>query len=709
MPTTVSFSPASINCGIVPPGGTATPTTQSAVLSAPANVTASISADTSGGALTVSSVSSFVMKVEIESTNPGDLPPGTKPIPVRTDVPVQVAQVSGGGPLAVASGQYVVVTIQFAPTASTPAASTATLLINGDTWNPVSVPITASVGKLSVTMPSTISVVQGSSVKVDVTVTSVAGAGTTAKLILGADGSADAPNVTASLSSTSLTIDAGKSASTTLTVSAGSTLGAGPYSWSLAVWAFDNAYSFSVPFSVVVGQPYYFIKSKLGNVIDIQGASTASGAGLDAYSQKTSGEDNQLWNFVADPAGSGYYYIVSKLDGKAVDIEGASTAAGTLLDAYPQKPYDADNQLWCFVADPATPVPAPKGPQYYFIVSKLNGNVIDIQNASTASGALLDAYPVKLTLYENQLWTVVDGDFPAVLPTVSAPSLSLGGGFLNYYLQNGGDALDGVSVTIGITSDLVSSANGFSFQLNCNSTEGPTVTTQWQQFVIYENPGTNQLVACIATFSGPSDADLLVNIHVPLATLPGTTVPAGYKFNIALTYYDAYPPDGYNDPSSLISGATFTVTDNTGTSLGSTTIAIMGNNMAQTNTPAALANLAPIAAMQLNIGGWENATRAALTGGAGTITYVATDPLSAVWGLPSYVHDAGTGESSNVVFGPLPWPWSSSMETLLPAFSVEQIWEAVSGLAVIEPLEARKNGRGLPPAPPAKLGSAATP
>ena len=40
---------------------------------------------------------------------------------------------------------------------------------------------------------------------------------------------------------------------------------------------------------------YYSIKSKLdGNVIDIQGAATKAGAGLDAYPQKTSGSDNQL-------------------------------------------------------------------------------------------------------------------------------------------------------------------------------------------------------------------------------------------------------------------------------------------------------------------------------------------------------------------------------------------------------------------------------
>src|SRR5580658_7684912 len=143
---------------------------------------------------------------------------------------------------------------------------------------------------------------------------------------------------------------------------------------------------------------YFFIKSKLdGNVIDIQEASTKAGAGLDAYPQKPSGNDNQLWEFVADPAGSGYFFIASKLSGNVIDIEGASTKSGTLLDAYPKKVSGTDNQLWEFVADPA-------GSGYYFIKSKLNGNVVDIQGASTKAGTLLDAYPQKTSSTENQLW-----------------------------------------------------------------------------------------------------------------------------------------------------------------------------------------------------------------------------------------------------------------------------------------------------------------
>jgi len=491
----VSFT-SPINCAVTPPGGTTTATTQCGTLSAPANVTASISADTSGGALKVLSVTSFIMETEIETPGPGELPPGVKTAPVKVQVPVQVAQSNGITPLAVASGQFVVVTIQFAPSASTPATCTASLLINGDTWNPVSVPITAAVGEISVKVPHIV-VDQGKSVAVGITVTLTAGAPTTATLIIDKDGSADAPNVTVTVSPTSLPLTKGTPAPATLTVTADSTLAAGEYSWNLAVWSYDNTSSFSVlvTITVAVVVPYFFIKSKLnGNVIDILGASTKPNTGLDSYPQKASsdGNDNQLWHFLPDPSGSGYFYIVSKLNGNVIDVQGASKAPRTPLDAYPKKDgADADNQLWYFVSDP-------EGSGFCFIVNKLSGNVIDIQDASTASAAPLDAYPVKFTGYDNQLWKVVDGSFPSVVATAQAPSKGLVGK-VNYFLEANSEALYGLSVTVKFTEDFVSSANGYSFQLNCWSTAGPT--TEIQQFVVYASPGSNQLVARIDTFA----------------------------------------------------------------------------------------------------------------------------------------------------------------------------------------------------------------
>ena len=413
MTQTVTFNPSSINIGTTQPGATNAGASQCAPLAVPANVTASITNDTSGGALTILSVASYLpqvippespgaggggtsyyfkTKIEPQAPRPEVLPGQMISLPLRWGARL-VGQSNGITPLAVAAGEFVQVTVQFAPTASTPAVCTATLQINGDTWNSVSLPVTATVGELTVSVPP-ITVTQDASTSVEIAVTSVAGNDTTASLILTSDASPEAANVTTSLSLTSLSIGKGQTASTTLSVSASSNLPTGPYIWSLGVWAFD-AQSFSVPVTINVVTDYVFIRSKLGNVIDVAGASTAPGTLLDAYPQKSVGTDNQLWKFVADPAGSGYYFIESKL-GNVVDVAGASTAPGTPLDAYPQKSTGTDNQLWQFVADPAG---------YCFIVSKLNGNVIDIAGASTASGTPLDAYPRTGT--DNQLWQIV--------------------------------------------------------------------------------------------------------------------------------------------------------------------------------------------------------------------------------------------------------------------------------------------------------------
>jgi len=151
---------------------------------------------------------------------------------------------------------------------------------------------------------------------------------------------------------------------------------------------------------------YYFIQNKLtGHVIDVEGASKAAGASLDAYTRKTTDTDNQLWEFVGDPAGSGCFFIKSKLSGNVIDVREASTTDGAGLDAWPQKSSGTENQLWQFVADPA-------GSGYHFIRSLQTGHVVDIREASTAPGASLDAWPQKTSGTDNQLWKVVDGEFP---------------------------------------------------------------------------------------------------------------------------------------------------------------------------------------------------------------------------------------------------------------------------------------------------------
>ena len=401
----------------------------------------------------------------------------------------------------------------------------------------------------------------------------------------------------------------------------------------------QTTWTYGPKISIAITNAFCFIKSNLnGNVIDIKGASAQAGALLDAYPQKTTGTDNQLWEFVSDPARSGYSFIKSKLDGNVIDIQGASTKAAAPLDAYPQKTTGTDNQLWDFVVDPA-------GSGCCFINSKLmNGDVIDILGASTSSGAGLDAYPLKATGYDNQLWTAVGGAFPSVIQTVPPPP---GTGLIsnyNYFLGGGGKPLLGVSVALNISVDLLSSSNGWSIQLNGYSTEGPGITTEWQQFVIYLLPNSTQLWARIDTWSGTAISDELVRADVALANLPSQTVKAGYQLKFILTYN-----------GNVVTGATYTVTDETGKSLGQTTIGIVGQILRTTGKQAAAANLAPIAAFQLNIGGDWGGNSAMFTSGAGAIIYAASNPLMAASTEPSYTDfDDGTGESGNVIFGAMP-------------------------------------------------------
>ena len=255
-------------------------------------------------------------------------------------------------------------------------------------------------------------------------------------------------------------------------------------------------------------------------------------------------------------------------------------------------------------------------------------------------------------------YAFLEGDLsgPATVP---APS----GGFrgnVNYFLDDNGNALKGVSVTLNFTIDFVSSANGYSFQLNGYSTEGTSITTEWQQFVIYASPNSKQLWARIDTWSGTQLTDELNRIDVALATLPDTKIPASYSLNITLTYT--------NDGTGTITGANYSVTDNNGKSLGTASIGIVGQTLRTTNQPATAANLAPLAALTMNIGGDYGGADATLKTGAGTIVYQATNFLGAASSEPSYTDfDDGTEEDANITFGPLA---NVTSQTVSQSFSV---------------------------------------
>jgi len=153
---------------------------------------------------------------------------------------------------------------------------------------------------------------------------------------------------------------------------------------------------------------YYSLQSPILNkggiplVIDI---SNKSGNYL--YANQPTGDDSQWWTIIHDRT-SGYCFIQSKWknskgENVVIDIHGASNTPGALLDVYPQKSKDYDNQLWKAVADVTTP-------GYSFFQSKLTDSegvplVIDIQRASSNLGTPIDAWPQKSKDYQNQIWT----------------------------------------------------------------------------------------------------------------------------------------------------------------------------------------------------------------------------------------------------------------------------------------------------------------
>jgi len=269
-------------------------------------------------------------------------------------------------------------------------------------------------------------------------------------------------------------------------------------------------------------------------------------------------------------------------------------------------------------------------------------------------------------------------------PLVPPPPQGLISNF-NYYLEDGGKPLLGVSVIANFDTDFVSSANGYSFQLNCYSTEGANITTEWQQYVIYASPGDTQLWARIDTWSGTADSDELNRIDAPLARLPSATINAGYAFKMTLTYEP-------NDSSGTVTGAIYEVWNRAGQLLGSTQLQIVGQTLRTTGKPATTANLAPIAALQYNIGGDYGGNRATLAGGAGTLTYASDNPLSVVSTEPSYTDfDDGTAENANLVFGPMP---DSTNQAVSQSF---QAGVAASSAAAPEEQRGSRRHRALPP------------
>jgi len=144
-------------------------------------------------------------------------------------------------------------------------------------------------------------------------------------------------------------------------------------------------------------------------VIDIQGSSSASGTSLDAFPQKPDCNDNQQWDQVPstipNPSGSGntyYYFFQSKLNSKNV-----ITANGTSVEASAQKSPPSDDQLWELAPGGLY---TNGGLSYYYIQNKKDNNVIAIPEGTKNSKTKLQMSSWSGS--QNQQWIFSSGVGP---------------------------------------------------------------------------------------------------------------------------------------------------------------------------------------------------------------------------------------------------------------------------------------------------------
>jgi hypothetical protein len=291
-------------------------------------------------------------------------------------------------------------------------------------------------------------------------------------------------------------------------------------------------------------------------------------------------------------------------------------------------------------------------------------------------------------------WKGQPGDGGIYYGTMIGPQVAAPGGGLtdasNYWIYSNCNPITGLTVTIEVTQAIVyestsrGTSKGFSFQLNAFSKVASNIIPGWQQFIYNINtanspatdfngqfetwPGQTTIIdgKPTSTINGiPTDGSDLINLVADVHTLQTTGVngiPAGYTIAISLG----------TDSGSNVNSATFSVTApnlNGGQPYTDTITPINPNpppiNQLDSSLPAALqgpiteADLAPILAFQLVLVGPDGCA-VNLSSGAGTITYTASSPLTALNSPPSCINNVTTGESANSSYGTLPQGTSGS-------------------------------------------------
>lgn len=282
----------------------------------------------------------------------------------------------------------------------------------------------------------------------------------------------------------------------------------------------------------------------------------------------------------------------------------------------------------------------PSGSKCYFF---RGAEYLRVSRGFELGGFIDPHYPAHISNWhwpsgfgENGIDAALYSGGPLVDPGASGLSSNF-----NYVLADGGNNITGLSVTINIDNDLVSPTTdqGFSFQLNCESPASPDGSgiPTWQQFIFDNHPDDVNIFGWINLWEWNSTGwvETYASGTNGSFVLPAAnTIKAGSVLTIAPVF---------NGNHEIIS-CNFRYTDPAG-------------NTASKSAPVTGTKLAPIKSVTLNIGGWGDGANATFTSGQGTITYSASNPLTAQATLVE------TAETSNMVYEPLP-----------PAVNVSQLF-----------------------------------
>ncbi len=134
--------------------------------------------------------------------------------------------------------------------------------------------------------------------------------------------------------------------------------------------AFDNA-SFTRQDGSIANGTYRLVVRHSGQVLDLDGCSTANGAIIKQYPWLNN--NCQRWNIEA--ASDGYYRIISVHSGKALDVDACNTLNGGKVQQYTS--FNNYCQQWRF---------EPVGDGYYRIVNRNSGKVLDVDACSQVAG-----------------------------------------------------------------------------------------------------------------------------------------------------------------------------------------------------------------------------------------------------------------------------------------------------------------------------------